>query len=160
MENNIYSDELYHYGRKGMKWGQNIFGKIKTAKQNHTRKKNLEKARAAKVEKAKAAAKRQRLIDGDKLSVKKMTDAEIKQRLERLGLEKQLKEAQREVRSHSKVKRFLDKFRDSAIDRTADAAGDMVAQTVKVYLEEGINERIFKVPAGGEKKVNTNNKKK
>jgi hypothetical protein len=160
MENNIYSDELYHYGRKGMKWGQNIFGKIKTAKQNRTRKKNLEKARAAKVEKAKAAAKRQRLLEKDKLSVKKMTDDEIRQRMDRLGLEKKLKEAQREVRSYSKAKRFLDKFMDSAIDRTADAAGDMVAQTVKVYIEEGINSGIFKVPEGGEKKVNTNNKKK
>lgn len=31
-----HSDELYHYGRKGMKWGQNIFGKKQTTKGSPT----------------------------------------------------------------------------------------------------------------------------
>lgn len=26
----MYNDELYHYGRKGMKWGQHIYGKAST----------------------------------------------------------------------------------------------------------------------------------
>lgn len=157
MENNIYSDELYHYGRKGMKWGQNIFGKIKTAKQNHTRKKNLEKARVAKVEKAKAAANRQKLIEKDKLSVKKMTDAEIKQRLDRLDLEKKLNDARKEANSHSKVKRFLSKFSDATIDKVAEqAAADVTAQAVKVYLTRAVNSGLFK----DAEEVFTNNKKK
>ena len=157
MENNIYSDELYHYGRKGMKWGQNIFGKIKTAKTNHTRKKNLEKARTAKVEKAKEAANRQKLIEKDKLSVKKMSDVEIKQRLERLNLEKQLNEARKEAKMHSKTKRFLSKFSDATIDKIAEQAGaDVVAQTVKVYLTKGVNSTLFK----DAEEVFTNNKKK
>ena len=47
-----YTDELYHYGRKGMKWGQHIFAKAHARKVNKQRKKNLEKAREAKAKKA------------------------------------------------------------------------------------------------------------
>lgn len=31
----IYDDELYHYGRKGMKWGQHIFGDKRGNKSGH-----------------------------------------------------------------------------------------------------------------------------
>lgn len=45
---------LAHHGVLGMKWGQHIFGKIKSSISNHrkasTRKKNLEKARKVKAE--------------------------------------------------------------------------------------------------------------
>lgn len=45
---------LAHHGVLGMKWGQHIFGKVKSSISNHrkasTRKKNLEKARKVKAE--------------------------------------------------------------------------------------------------------------
>ena len=36
----MYNDELYHYGRKGMKWGQHIYSKIKAREKRIIRKYN------------------------------------------------------------------------------------------------------------------------
>lgn len=84
--------ELYHYGRKGMKWGQNIFGKVKAARTNRRRKAALVKAREAKAAKKIEAEKRKSDLEKGKLSTKDMTDAELKSAIARLQMEKQYKE--------------------------------------------------------------------
>lgn len=145
----IRPDELYHYGRKGMKWGMNIFGKIKTNRLNKQRSENLKKARAAKAE-------RRSKISSDRMSPKKMTDKELQERIDRLSLEKKYKDAVRESRSaQSRGKRFLDKFLDFTVDKVAEnAAADVVAQAMKVLVVKGTN-MMF-----DDEVVFTNNKKK
>lgn len=149
--------ELYHYGRKGMKWGQNIFGKVKAARTNRRRKAALVKAREAKAAKKIEAEKRARDIERGRISVKKMTDAEIKARMERLQLEKNYTDLVNQVNSNRNVrsKRFLNKFLDSTVDKVAEnSAADVVAQAIKVLTVKGVNS------AFGSEQVFTNNKKK
>ena len=151
MENNIYSDELYHYGRKGMKWGQNIFGKIKTAKTNHTRKKNLEKARAAKVEKAKAAAKaaeeaekRRQLVEKGKISAKKMTNEELQSSITRLEAEKKYNNL---VLDTSAGKRFANKFlNETLMPAATESAKELAKRSLMKYGSDalGLNEKQVK----------------
>lgn len=149
--------ELYHYGRKGMKWGQNIFGKVKAARTAKRRKAALVKAREAKAAKKIEAEKRAKDIERGKISVKKMTDAEIKARMERLQLEKNYTDLVNQVNSNRNVrgKRFLNKFLDSTVDKVAEnSAADVVAQAIKVIAVKGVNK------AFGSEEVFTNNKKK
>lgn len=105
MENNR-SDELYHYGRKGMKWYQNIYTSAKNVRTNRKRKQSLEKAREVKKQKAdeakrKAAeaetveAKRDRLLkstNAQELYENRhlLTTAEINERISRIDTEVRL----------------------------------------------------------------------
>lgn len=97
MDEDIYPDELYHYGRKGMKWGQHIFGKERSS--GTKRKKKSEdvenrfvsgvKKAAGKVSAARAKAKEDKRVQ--KLKKKKisdMTDDELAEYTDRMNRER------------------------------------------------------------------------
>lgn len=150
-----YSDELYHYGRKGMKWYQNIYSKYKDHKTAKRRKKNLEKARAVRAANKAAAEERRIKVESGKVSAKKMTDNELKERISRLDLEKKYNDLLRDSKSNTLGSRFVNKFLESTVDKIADnAASDIAAQSVKYVLAKGANKVI------GSEQVYTNNKKK
>ena len=145
MDNN----ELYHYGRLGMKWGQHIFSDMKARSAARKRKKQLAQAREAKAE-------RKRAITSGKLSSKKMTDKELKDRIARLELEKKYNDLIDSNKAYkNRGKAFMNKFLDSAVDKIAEnSTADVVAQALKAVAVKGTN-RVF-----GEEVVYTNNKKK
>lgn len=152
MENDyiIYNGELYHYGRKGMRWGQNIFGKVKNWRTSRKRAKNLKTARKVKAE-------RQKLIESGKLSSKKMTEKELKNGINRLELEKKYNDLLRDTTkaTSSRGQTFVNKFLDSTVDKIAEnATADVVSQAVKVLIVKATNKAI------GDEVVFTNNKKK
>ena len=156
------SDELYHYGRKGMRWGQHIYGKVKAARTAKRRKAALVKARAAKNAKKVEADKRAALIKKGKIKAKDMTDAELNEWKKRLQLEKDYNDLVVQTKSaqQTRSKRFIEKFLDSTVDKCAENAGaDIVAQAFKVLTAKGVNEVAKKMGSEGDV-VFTNNKKK
>lgn len=152
-------NELYHYGRKGMKWGQHIYGRARSA--NASRKKitskiadNYQRRRVAK-QKAKAAEEKAR-AEHELLRkpARKMTTAELKARIERLELEKKYKNLQQDTSGVAKGKAFVEKVLEksgeniltqlsaygmgTAVNALAKAAGIKNA-TEKVKVKKMVN---------------------
>lgn len=164
-----YSDELYHHGTKGMKWGvrryQNKDGSLTAAgkkrrtlgeaihdhKVNKQRKANLEKARAAKAtkkaeeEKAKKAAeKRQKAFEKGRIPARKMTNEELQASVNRLEAEKRYKEA---VMATRPMKRLMSKmWSDAIVPGLTEGGKELVKGTLKKYGSDllGIDEKDVK----------------
>lgn len=153
-----FSDELYHYGRKGMKWYQNIFTAGKNLRRKRKQKKALEKAREAKAaKKVEDEAKQKAIKSGNAKEILKykdnMTTDELRDATNRVRAIQDLQGlAPKEV---AKGKKFSERF--MVKDVIAPAATDVSKQLVKSGMTYAIN-KIFKLD--DEYKVHTNNKKK
>ena len=133
-----YSDELMHDGRKGMKWGQHIFGRVYRRKDGSLNSFGRKKAKkyAAKYKKLTGSRPTAKSIEtsigkpsSEHKSIKDMSDNELRNTINRLQLERQYQQLQP---SHiSKGKRFIDKV-------LAPAATDAGKQLLKEWmLKEG-----------------------
>ena len=85
---NADGPSLYHTGRKGMKWGQHIFGKERKSSGVSKTKKAVPKKPEPVVKKA---------FSGDRKDISKASDDELNAYLKRMQLEKQVLTMQKEM---------------------------------------------------------------
>ena len=154
----IRNGELYHWGVKGMRWGvrryQNADGSLTEAGKKRAlkeKRKNLKKARKAKAEKA----DRKELIKQGKIPASKMTDEELKARIERLRMEETLQNLTKNTATVNKGKEFVKSYAADAAKKILwENAVDIGKQVAKHYGVTFANEKI------GKEVIYTNNKKK
>lgn len=139
-------NELYHHGIKGMKWGVRRY-QNKDGTLTNTGKKRRNKVQSAnKVEKARRKA--------DLKKRRTMSDADIKKRIERLKLEKQLKDLTEEDISPGK------KFTSEVMLSAGKKALGVVAAGAMVYSVKVAMTRKFDIKeAAGYIAANPNKKK-
>lgn len=85
---NADGPSLYHTGRKGMKWGQHIFGKERKSSGVSKTKKAVSKKSEPVIKKA---------FRGDRKNISKASDEELNAYLKRMQLEKQVLSMQKEM---------------------------------------------------------------
>lgn len=135
-----YEYELYHHGVKGMKWGIRRTRKQLGHKVSRGFKKIRKKIDAAsEARKAKVEAKK----EANK-STKELTDAELRNRANRLRLEKDVLDLERQISSLSPRKVSTgEKFAKMVTDKLAPALIDVgkeyVTKSLKDYM--GLNQK-------------------
>lgn len=130
----VYSDELCHYGRKGMKWGQNIFGKKRSGAKGTVvakkKKSYLERAKEAK--EAKKKAKAAAAEEARKRDPKNMTDADLRRAIDRKRLENEYRTLY--PKKVSWGKKFASEFLDKAITPSlVDGGKHILTNMLKQY---------------------------
>lgn len=105
---NTYSDELTHYGRLGMKWGQHIFGKERYARM--TRKRALKKARKTRAENAVKRKEEKELRE--KAKAKALTDPEFFQKNRRLFTTEEIESVTKRYKAESDLAFSINSLRE------------------------------------------------
>ena len=150
MDEDIYPDELYHYGRKGMKWGQHIFGKERSSG-TRKRKKSSEdvenrfvsgvKSVAGKVSASRAKAKEDKRVQTlKKKKISDMTDDELAEYTDRMNRERtdsldKQQASQLNPQKVSKGQAFLTSLGRDVIAPTAKNVG-------RQYLEKVLKDQL------------------
>ena len=156
--------ELQHAGTKGMKWGRRLYQNkdgsltpLGRMRYNKAQADRIKKAQATRAANKSAAEKRAEDLKKGRIKLKDMTDDEIKARIDRLELEKKLKDLEHDTAITTKGKRFIDKFSNATVDKIAENVGaDLIAQALKSVASDAINSKVF----NGTDRVFDNNKRK
>ena len=127
------NDYLYHYGVPGMKWGIRRTPAQLGRTTSSTKKKSTSKSLSTFKRKKKPA--KPVVQKPVKKKLKDMSDDEIREKVQRLKLEKEFKSLEREVRASetSKGKKFV-------MDVLEMAGKDVATQTTKYLMSGGINQ--------------------
>lgn len=121
--------ELYHYGRKGMKWGQHIFGKKTASAIRRTKKKLKVAMNNYKHKKAEKAAE---LEKKRPKKVSEMTDEELTNRLKRLRMEEEFRRLSPEPKKGTKdfIEGFVTKHGTDLANKIASKATQSIADAM------------------------------
>lgn len=139
------SEELMHYGRKGMKWYQNIFtkdkggsGKKEKSDDDDDQKKTESKSSSSSEGVKQTASEKVKRIE-------EMTNAELQAQIDRMGLEKRYKEAIKDL-NPEKTKRGQE-FVTKIIEQSAENIGKQFATYVMGTSVNKIFAELFDDPA-------------
>lgn len=103
-----YSDELTHYGRLGMKWGQHIFGKERYTRM--TRKRALKKARKTRAKNL--AEKKEQKALADEVRAKALTDPELFQKNKHLFTTEEIESITKRYKAESALATSINDLRE------------------------------------------------
>lgn len=130
---NPYNDELYHHGilgqRKGIRRFQYLdgsltpLGRLRYAKNREGKEERIAKAKAKKIAKAEAEAKKSKKVNPSQ-QAREMTYEDLKQAVSRLSLEKQYASLYNELNPQKKsiAKKFVEKAIDTSVKSITNAA--------------------------------------
>lgn len=120
------ANELYHYGRKGMKWYQTIFSKQSSGGPSTT------KYGGGSDGKSKAASSKSEMTP--KRDIKKMSNQELQDIISRINLEKQYKQLMAEM-SVKKKSKFAEMTRKILVDVATELSKEYLKQKGKDILK-------------------------
>lgn len=136
----ITSDELYHSGTKGMKWGRRLYqhkdgsltalGKLRYGKKGLPKESSNDNASDTKSIKTTKLTKKK---------IKDMSDEEIQARVNRLELEKNLAKAMKDVDSQTKSK-----GKEIVLDILEKSSKNIGTQLVTYVMGRGVNKVLAK----------------